>query len=222
MHGVQALACLSPASAAWQNKKMIAAIQAGGRSSRMGEDKSWLIIDGRPMIEHVLAAAQPVVNKLKIVINHANPNRARYENLAAHWQAELLYDSHDFRGPLGGIETVLQQCSAGEDALILACDLPFVTTEFLRFLCAIHATEKSTLTVSLDQANRPQMLAAIYSSVCLEPISKLLAANDLKARLLCEQVVTRFVSFAEYEDLPNAACLLMNVNRQEDLHNMRA
>ena len=201
---------------------MIAAIQAGGRSSRMGEDKSWLMINGRPMIEHVLTAAQPVADKLKIVINQANPNRARYENLAALWQAELLYDLHDFRGPLGGIETVLQQCSADEDALILACDLPFVTTEFLRFLRAIHATEKSALTVPRDEANRPQMLAAIYSAVCSEPISKLLAANELKTRLLCEQVATRFVSFAEYEALPNAARLLINVNRQEDLQNLRA
>ena len=51
---------------------MIVAIQAGGRSSRMGQDKAWLTIDGRLMIEHVLAAAQTVAERLAIEIGRAH------------------------------------------------------------------------------------------------------------------------------------------------------
>lgn len=191
---------------------MIAAIQAGGRSLRMGEDKAWLLIDGRPMIERVLAVAQTVAEQLVIVINSANPNLARYEQLAVQWETKLLFDLHDQRGPLGGIETALRQCGADESALILACDLPFLTAEFLQTLRAIHATENNELTVPLDQAERPQLLAALYAATCLPPVATMLAAGELKAQQLQTRVHTRRVRFAEYAHLAQAERLLCNVN----------
>jgi molybdenum cofactor guanylyltransferase len=196
--------------------KMIAAIQAGGRSSRMGTDKAWVSVDGRPMIEAVLAAAQPITNRLIIIVNAANPNVAKYEQVAARWGAELLPDLHDYRGPLGGIETALRQCSANESALILACDLPFVTTEFLQQLQAIHATQDNDLTIPLDAAGRPQMLAGFYAQRCLPQVTALLAAGDLKAQLLQARVRTRRVRFEEYSRLAAAERLLHNINTPED------
>lgn len=195
---------------------MNAIIQAGGRSSRMGEDKAWLLINGRPMIEHVLVAASMVAECLALVVHPTNPQLASYEKLAARWNAEVLFDKHDYRGPLGGIETALQWCGKNEAALILACDLPFLSAEFLQLLAHLHATEKCDLTVPLDEAGRPQMLAALYATTCLQPIATLLAANKLPARLLQERVHTRCVNFAEYAHLPNARRLLLNINTPED------
>jgi molybdenum cofactor guanylyltransferase len=200
--------------------RMIAAIQAGGRSSRMKEDKSWLQIDGRPMIEHVLAAAHPTVERLVIVIHPANPLMDSYQELAERWQAELLFDEHDYRGPLGGIETVLRQCSENESAFILACDMPFLSPAFLQLLQQIHQPEKCDLTVPLDEAGHPQMLAAIYAASCLPVVQTMLVAHELKARLLPERVAIREVRFAEYAHLPNARRLLMNVNTPEDYRRM--
>lgn len=196
---------------------MIAAIQAGGRSSRMGADKAWVSINGRPMIEHILTAAQPVAERLAIVVHPANPNLARYAQLALQWEAELLKDLHDYRGPLGGIETALRQCGKNEAALILACDLPFVTTEFLRLLQAMHVSAGSALTVPLDADGRPQMLAAIYAQACLPQVSALLAAHELKVQLLQERVNTRRVRFDEYAELAAAEHLLHNINAPTDL-----
>lgn len=195
---------------------MIAAIQAGGRSLRMGEDKSWLLLDGRPMIEHVLAATQKAADRLVIVINQANPNLARYEQLAARWKANLLFDLHDHRGPLGGIETALRQCANDQSALILACDLPFVTAEFLRLLRTIHEAENNNLTVPLDSEGRPQMLAALYAARCLPQVSAMLTADELKVRLLLNRLKTRRVNFAEYAQLAAANHLLRNVNSPAD------
>src|SRR5215813_2342513 len=115
-------------------------IQAGGRSSRMKLDKAWLEIDGVPMIERAVAAAKPAAGRLGIIVNAANPQVERYERLAESCDARLIFDLHEHLGPLGGIHTALAHCGAGESALILACDLPFITTEFLSFLCDIHPT----------------------------------------------------------------------------------
>src|SRR5919197_3940680 len=89
-------------------------IQAGGLSSRMGQDKSWLRVEGRPLIERVLNAARPAVRDLSIIINAANPRAADYRSLAAGWNARILYDLHDHRGPLGGIHTALKSCVEDE------------------------------------------------------------------------------------------------------------
>jgi molybdopterin-guanine dinucleotide biosynthesis protein A len=201
---------------------MIAAIQAGGRSLRMGADKAWLLIDGRPMIEHVLAAACPVADRLAIVIHHANPNLLRYQELSARWNAQLLFDLHGHRGPLGGIETALRQCAKDESALILACDLPLVTAEFLQSLRALHEAEKNELTVPLDLQERPQMLAAMYAARCLPQVSAMLAADELKVRLLLARVQTRRVHWAEYAPLAAAEHLLRNINTPAEYQQMLA
>ncbi|HZS07963.1 MAG TPA: molybdenum cofactor guanylyltransferase [Blastocatellia bacterium] len=191
-------------------------IQAGGRSARMGEDKSWLPLDGRPMIEHVLAAACEIAPHPAIVISSKNPQAARYHELAERWHAEVLDDLYNHCGPLGGIYTALAGCSAGESALILACDLPFVTAEFLRRLRQIHETEKPDLTIPLDRASRAQMLVGIYSAACREPLGRMLGWNELAADRLRLRVRARLVPFREYAHLPDAARFLTNVNTPEE------
>ena len=142
---------------------MIAAIQAGGRSTRMKTDKAWLMINDQPMIEHVLQTAQQVTEKIILVVNENNLRASDYQSLAAKYEATILPDAHDFRGPLGGIETALLQIQNEESVLILACDLPFVSSEFLQLLISIHQTNPAFLTVPTDASGRPQMLCAIYS-----------------------------------------------------------
>lgn len=195
---------------------MNAIIQAGGRSSRMREDKSWLLINELPMIEYTLAVAQSVAEETSIVVHPASLHLARYEELAARWKANLIFDLHDYRGPLGGIETALQQGKKEESMWMLACDLPFVSAEFLKFLQQIHVAERNELTVPLDQQGRPQMLAAVYATACSSAITALLAANELKAQLLQTRVRTRRVNWQEYSHLAEAEQLLTNINTPED------
>ena len=195
---------------------MIGVIQAGGRSARMGEDKSWLILDGRPMIGRALAAARPVANRLAIVINAANPQAARYRQFAAEREAEIVHDLHEHRGPLGGIHTALTLCAAGEPALVLACDLPFITAELLGLLRRIHEGGQDALTIPLDATGRPQPLAAVYASACLGPVAEMLAAGDLKVEILCSRVPTRRIAFAEVAHLSGAGRFFLNVNTPED------
>lgn len=199
-------------------------IQAGGRSSRMRTDKAWVEIEGRPMLERALAAAAAVVDRLGIVIAPSSSWVDRYEQLAATWSAELIPDLHDHRGPLGGIHTALRH-SHGRDSnsgapasiLILACDLPFVTAEFLSLLARIHRSESNDLTLPIDSSGRMQPLAAIYSETCLIPVEHLLDRDILRVDQLCGLVRSRQVPFSEFNFLPNAERLLVNLNTAEDV-----
>jgi molybdopterin-guanine dinucleotide biosynthesis protein A len=199
-------------------------IQAGGRSSRMKLDKAWLDIDGVPMIERAVAAAKPAAGRLGIIVNAANPQIERYERLAESCYAELIFDLHEHLGPLGGIHTALMHSGAGESALVLACDLPFITTEFLSFLCNVHQGEfpqsqspnPQSITVPLDQSNRLQPLAAIYDQSLEAVVSQMLAADELKVDLLHSRVPTRRVGFAEFSHLRGAERFFINVNTPEE------
>jgi molybdenum cofactor guanylyltransferase len=202
--------------------KLLAAIQAGGRSTRMGMDKAWLELAGRPLIEHVLAAAQPLAGRLAVVISRDNPASDKYAQLTRQWRAALLYDRHDHRGPLGGIHTSLQHAQPDEKILVLACDLPFLTTEFLGLLQALDQQETALseshgLTTPVDEAGRVQMLAALYSPSCLLPVEQMLAEDVLRLDRLCARLRTRRVAFAEYAHLPGAQKFLCNLNTPEDV-----
>jgi len=199
-------------------------IQAGGRSSRMKRDKAWIEIEGVPMIERVVAAARPAVGRLGIIINAANPQIELYKKLAESRDAELIFDLHEHLGPLGGIHTALAHCGISESALILACDLPFITTEFLSFIRDIYRTENPhsafriphSITVPLDQSNRLQPLAAIYDQSLEATVGQMLAADELKVDLLCSRVSTRRINFAEFAHLPGADRFFTNINTPED------
>ena len=194
--------------------KVFAAIQAGGRSTRMGTDKAWVELAGRPLIEYALDAAQPMAQRCAIVISHGTAQRERYATLAQQRQVSLLFDSHDYRGPLGGIHTALQHCAADETALILACDLPFITTEFLALLQSLHTPQ---ITVPLDETGRRQMLAGFYDKACEPAVAALLAADQLRVDGLCAQVQVREVPFSVYAHLPQAVRLLRNLNTPEEV-----
>jgi molybdenum cofactor guanylyltransferase len=194
-----------------KDSQMLGAIQAGGLSSRMGQDKAWLTIDGRSLIEHSLTAIQPVVESVAVVANAANSD---YRQLAAEWQALLLEDRIPGCGPLGGIEAALR--AARQDVLALGCDLPFVTTDLLRKLRSIHELESAEATVPMDVSGRLQPLVAVYGADCLSHIEAMLDAGDYKVdRLFC-RVSTRFVEFAELAALPGSDQFFTNINTPAD------
>ena len=194
----------------------------------MKQDKAWLEVDGAPMIERVVAAAGPAAGRLGIIVNAANPQIERYERLAESCDAGLIFDLHEHLGPLGGVHTALAHCGAARSALILACDLPFITTDLLTFLCGVHQGENpqsaspqfdripQSITVPLDQSNRPQPLAAIYDKSLEATVGQMLAANELRVDLLYSRVSTRLISFAEFANLRDAERFFINVNTPEE------
>ena len=201
-----------------KNLAVNAFIQAGGRSSRMKLDKAWLEIEGVPIIERVIAAAGPVAGRLGIIVNAANPRIERYKKLAESRGAKLIFDLHEHLGPLGGIHTAMESCEAGESALILACDLPFITTEFLSFLRDIHLAPpvRRSVSVPLDQSNRPQPLAAIYDQSLKAVVERMIEAKELKVDLLYSRATTRKIAFTEFAHLGEAERFFINVNTPEE------
>ena len=98
-------------------------VLAGGQSSRMGVDKAFLELDGKPLVRRMLELARAVTPVTRIIGN--------VEKFRAY--AEVVDDEFSGCGPLAGIHAALQ-VSEEELNLILAVDMPFVTAELLQYL----------------------------------------------------------------------------------------
>ena len=93
----------------------IGAILAGGRSRRMGVDKSLVPVGGIPMVQWIVAALKVVVDDVVIV--------GRDEPLAGIPAIPDLRPRP--RGPLAGLVTALHH-AAGRPVLLVAVDQPLV------------------------------------------------------------------------------------------------
>lgn len=92
-------------------------ILAGGSSSRMGVDKAFLRIDGKPLLVRVASALQQ-----SEAITVVGGDQQRVRDLGLSW----IPDDRPGLGPLGGIHTAVNHCSFSV-AVIFSCDLPAIT-----------------------------------------------------------------------------------------------
>ncbi|AXT55892.1 molybdenum cofactor guanylyltransferase [Aquimarina sp. MMG015] len=91
-------------------------ILAGGKSSRMGEDKGLKLHKGKPFIAHILKALESITDKILIITN--NP---AYTIFGYPCISDIIPDL----GPVGGIYTGLTHTRTKQN-LVLSCDVPFV------------------------------------------------------------------------------------------------
>src|SRR5262245_40372199 len=110
-------------------------ILAGGASRRMGTDKARLILDGKTFIERISQILNGLTSRVVIVGQHS-------EDLSL----DSVTDIHPKWGALGGVETALTNCQT-EWAFVIACDLPFVTTELCRRLSEFRQHNEAVVPV---------------------------------------------------------------------------
>ena len=95
----------------------------------MGQDKALLRLNGITLLERSIRTLQPVVNR--IVVAGGPDGRFALPGITT------IGDPIPGCGPLGGILAALEESSA-DAVCILACDLPFVTTDLIRLLATME------------------------------------------------------------------------------------
>lgn len=110
-----------------------AIIVAGGRSSRMGVDKTQLLHEGRTFLQQACAIGAQVASEVLVVASADAPVAAACERIG---RVRLVHDERPHAGPLAGIEAGLKAMST-ESAIVLAVDAPLLEAWLLRALqCA--------------------------------------------------------------------------------------
>lgn len=185
-------------------------ILVGGASRRMGRDKALLDFGGQPLLERISGELSAIASAVSLV--GARQVYSSFENVP---------DVHQQWGALGGIHAALVAAKT-DWAAVVACDLPFVTSELFERLATL-ANNMTDAIVPIQADGRPQPVCALYRPItCLPAIEELVAAGEHTPRALLAKVRTRHVEFVELRDLPGAENFFFNVNTQEDLKKAQA
>ena len=150
--------------------------------------------------------AQSVAESVKA----AAGNVALVGNLSRHGHLGygIVADIYPGEGPLGGILTVLQHSSA-EWNLVTSCDMPGLTTDFLRRLLDAAESFDGDAVVPVGPSGRLEPLCAVYHRRCRQGLDAAFARGVRKVAVALEEV--RCVPWPVPE-----AFYFQNVNTPED------
>ena len=180
-------------------------ILAGGASRRMGTDKSRLRLEHQTFTERIAETLLQLTDSVTIVGRMSDDSGL-----------PVVADIYPEWGALGGLHAALSACQR-EWAIVVACDLPFVTAELFRTLYENRLDHEAIVPVQPD--NRPQPLAALYRvEPCRERATALIEAGRRRPLDLLDAVRTRWVSFAEIRNLTQAERFFVNINTPSDYY----
>ena len=186
-------------------EQIAAFILAGGASSRMGTDKAQLRIEQQTFTERIAETLLKITDSVSIVGRDSDES-----------SLPSVADVYPKWGALGGIHAALTACER-EWAIIVACDLPFVTAELFSYLAAQRMDHDAVVPIQED--GRPQPLAALYRvASCLPHATRLIEAGRRRPLDLLESVKTRRVVFDELRNFARAQSFFVNINTPEDYY----
>ncbi len=146
-------------------------ILAGGSSSRMGQDKALMSLQGRPLIQHVLERLAPMADEVLLSAN--SPDIYSFLHL------EVLPDEKPGQGALGGLFTTMKAAKYPFVAAV-GCDMPFANRSLFEYeLDSIVKTGANVVIPATAEGLEP--LHAIYRrESCLPAIRSALEAGNFQ------------------------------------------
>jgi molybdopterin-guanine dinucleotide biosynthesis protein A len=178
---------------------------AGGESRRMGKDKATLLFRGKPLWEIQLGLLRKLNPSEIFVSSRMDPS----------WRpgdVQFVADVPPSRGPLSGLAASLAGMRTTH-LLALAIDMPFITENFLRYVCD-QIEARVGVVPKID--NRAEPLAAIYPREAVIDFRYALAGTDFSLQTL----IRSLVDAGKLRELPvneQQKKLFLNVNEVSDL-----
>jgi molybdopterin-guanine dinucleotide biosynthesis protein A len=154
----------------WAYKmRATAIIMAGGKSKRMGQDKSVLLINGTPAIKHIFAQLRSHFDQ--IIVSSNNITEHSFDGV------EIVPDEATGKGPLMGIASALR-VSRNEINFVIACDIPEVDIDIVRQM--LRESNGFDAVVPQTGPSQYEPLFAVYKKSVLAEIDKSIAAGQYK------------------------------------------
>jgi molybdopterin-guanine dinucleotide biosynthesis protein A len=186
-------------------------VLAGGRSSRMGRAKGLLPFAGKPLAVH-LAQLVEFAGEVPIIIGP----RSEYGGLGFR----VIGDDRPNLGPLGGICTALRVATRGWN-LIVGCDLPFLTREWLEFLISRAMTSAADVVIPVNERGY-EPLCAMYRQRAHEAIAAALERGVRKITDAFAELTLAPIAPAEWKAFDPRGQLFKNVNTPAEYEQARA
>ena len=184
-------------------------VLAGGQSKRMGVNKAFLEVGGRPIIERLIDQVLVVGQQVILVTN--SPDEY------AHLGYPTVPDVYPGKGALGGLYSGLKAART-EHSLVVACDMPFLDLRLLRYMILLSPGQDVVIP---RVGGLTEPLHAIYSRACIQPIERLLLAGGLRIVDFLGDVRVRYVEEQEIDLFDPQHLSFFNINTLDDLEKAR-
>ena len=182
-------------------------IQAGGQSSRMGEDKALKPFLGRPLIQRVIERLTPIADEMIVTTNRP----AEYGFL----NQRLVPDLRPGRGALGGLYTAIDS-AASPFIAVVACDMPFASKNFFESAYSLMVKEEADVVIAKTDEGYEPFHALDRRETCLPAIEAAISAGQWKVVAWLPQVNVRTLSSDEAKEFDPSGLCFWNVNTPEE------
>lgn len=193
--------------------RVSAALLAGGQSRRMGQDKALLRVrpDDPPLAQIVIERLRAVADEVFVVAS----DRPAY----ARFGVPVVPDDHPGTGALGGIATAVRQAEH-EACIVVACDLPFLSSELLAWMAGQRAGWDVVIPRLPGRSRQGgelvfHTLHAIYGRSCLPAIRRRMDDGRYQVIGFFDDVRVRPVTEAEVSAIDPELRSFFNVNTPE-------
>jgi molybdenum cofactor guanylyltransferase len=200
-------------------------VQAGGGSTRFGADKALVKLAGRSMLRRTGELLASVCHDVSVVSAPGRYADSPWPVLVDRWPGE---------GPLGGILTELcsirsiafKDSSRHPDddscrfAIILSCDMPFLTTEFLQFLID-RAKASGAQVVVPERSGQLEPLCACWCAASAEAVQRAFDSGVRKVTQAMKQLGMEVLDESGWKRFDSDNRLFWNMNTPEDYDTAR-
>jgi len=195
--------------------EIAAYVLAGGGSTRFGRDKALVEFAGKPMLARTVELIRGVTDDAKIV---AAPGKY------AEFGVTIVEDRWPGEGPLGGIVTALLYTQNNEPDcvwnLILSCDMPFLTADWVMFL-AKRAAESAAQVVLPHSAHGPEPLCAAWRTDARAAIQDQFEKGVRKVTAAIGRLKSEVLDERDWKRFDSAGRLFWNMNTASDYEDAR-
>jgi molybdopterin-guanine dinucleotide biosynthesis protein A len=190
--------------------KIYGFVLAGGASRRFGRDKALAEFGGEPLLARLCQILHESTAADIRVIGDAR----KY----GHIGAECIADRWPGEGPLGGIITALQAAASAAEptsSLIIGCDMPFVTVEWLRHLATRAAASQAEVIVPKSVYGL-EPLCACWRATALPTLTRVFESGVRRVTEAMKQLPTEVLDAADWKRFDNFDRLFWNMNTPAD------
>lgn len=174
-------------------------IFAGGKSSRMGEDKALLPFDGFDTLTEFQ------LNKLSKIFKNVYiscKSKEKFGSLKENGQANFIEDvkTDNVYAPTAGFIAVYEKLAC-EKFFAISVDTPFINLEIISAIIDADKEESDATVASINSKIQP--MCGIYHKSLLNPFKKMLEDNNHKLGFLLKSSNTKLVDFKDEKPFIN-------------------
>ncbi len=192
------------------SERIGAVILAGGRSSRMGEDKAALLLDGQTLLQRTILTVSQLTTSVTVV--GSPPPESATAN------CRIIPDNYPGEGPLGGILTGFS-CSGERMRLVLACDMPLLSCELLELL--ISSFDGVSDAVVPQRGDYLEGLCALYSKSAVNKLQGFFDSGGRSIHRGLKQLNVQVISEEVWRDAADTPDVMSSANTPNEFERLK-